>query len=380
LEPLLAVPATQLGSTFKWLLSYGVTSERIASAFGLTAVNVRVIASRRYDSRKAVREDIRAVELVPTDAEKEALGIRRGFDETLDTRSRRLSLRAITQALQETSDANHGEYEFARRARVLTRLLPQIGYPSDSRRVDLLGQIQFRIGWFNSHLGNSSAAIHHAANAMDLFRTTFHESGDRSAVDRYVLAGLVRSHSLLLSQRPEKAIALLDLIADAAKSVGSPLGSDHFRQRGVAMLQMFEDEAAAKHFVESSRKMEALGEAKSMAQLAMTGDRHLHLLGSPNCDGMMEIRQQAVQTFGTDSLESSMTTNWAAAAAFSTNSSSLEEQALELLQQNAATAARFGHQKTVSTLLAAIPYLGLYQHLQKKFVRRALYENAFRRR
>jgi hypothetical protein len=339
LGPLLAVPATQLGSTFKWLLSYRVTSERIASTFGLTAVNVRVISSRGYDPGHGPRSDIRAVELVPTEEEKAALGIRPGLDETLDSRRRRLSLDAIAQALQEGADATEGEYEFARKAAALRRLLPQIGYPSDSRRVDLLGQLHFRIGWLNCHLGNSSAAIHHAAAAMDLFRTVYHESGDRSAVDRYVLAGLVRSQSLLLSQRPEEAIALLDLNADAAKSVGSPLGSDHFRQRGVAMLQLFKEEAAAKHFIESSRKMEALGEATSVAQKAMTGDRHLHLLGRPDFDGMMEIRQQALQTFGPVSLEASMTTNWAAAAAFSTDSPSLVGQALDLLQENAATAS-----------------------------------------
>jgi hypothetical protein len=378
LGPLLAVPATQLGSTFKWLLSYGVTSERIASAFGLTAVNVRVIASRVQSRSAATQEDVHPVHLVPIAVEKVRLGIRSELEESVEGGER--SLETIRQILRETADASQTEYEFARGSAALKQLLPMIGYPSDSRRVDLLGQLHFRIGWFNCHLGNSSAAISHAESAMDLFRTAFHESGDRSAVDRYVLAGLVRSQSLLLSQRPEEAVALLDLIAEAAHSVGSPLGSDHFRQRGVAMLQMFEDEAAAKHFVESSRKMEALGEAKSMAQLAMTGRRHLHLLGSPNCDGMMEIRHQAVETFGPDSLESSMTTNWAAAAAFSTNSSSLEGQALDLIQQNAATAARFGHQKTVSAILSTIPQLGLYPHLQKKFVRHALYENAYRRR
>jgi hypothetical protein len=376
----LVVPVTQLGSTFKWLLHYGVTSERIGSAFGLTGGNVRVIASRAWmvTDDRAPQISVPSTPLVV--AEKIALGIRPSLDETVDSKDRRMGLDAIREALQETIEAASGPYDFDWGVSRLRRLLPKIGYPADSRRIDLSGQIHFRLAWYLCHLGRNRSAITHASTAMNLFRAAYHESDDASAVDRFVLAGLVRSQSLLLDQRPRSALKTLDLLTAAAGSVGSPLGSDHFRQRGVATLQMIEDDAAEKYFVQSAQRMDAMGEAQSLAQVAMTGNRHIFFLGIPNVDGMLEIRQQALATFGPASLEASMATNWAAAAAFSTNSSSFEDQAILLLHENAATAARFGHQKTVDLLLTAVPSLGLYPLLQRKFVRRALYENAFRRK
>lgn len=373
-----SVPVARLGATFRWLLNHGVSSETIGGAFGTSAGNVRVIASRQYEPMSLTQAA--PLTAKPSLADKEKLKIRPAFDEVLDTKRRRLALESVREKLAAATEAAQTQYQFEKGVRDLWRILPEVGYPADSRRVDLLGQIHFQISWLLGHLGRSAAAVRHSHYAMDLFRAAWHESGDRSTVDRFVLGGLVQSQSLLLSHQSNAAIEVLDLIADAAASVSSPLGSDHFRQRGIAALQLHEDAQAAAMFKLSDSKMIEFNEAKSQAQLNMTGDRYIHLLGIPHVDNMQELRYLAGSTFGPDGLETSMMTHWVAAAAFSTGSSPLEGEAMELLHENAVTAARFGHQATIGVLLRAIPSLGLYGHLQRKFVRFALYENAFRLR
>jgi hypothetical protein len=55
-------------------------------------------------------------------------------------------------------------------------------------------------------------------------------------------------------------------------------------------------------------------------------------------------------------------------------------QAQDLLEAAAIPAAQFGHQSTIRKLLTITPELGLDDRLRSVWVRRALYENAFRAR
>ena len=56
----------------------------------------------------------------------------------------------------------------------------------------------------------------------------------------------------------------------------------------------------------------------------------------------------------------------------------IRQRTRELLAVNQQTAARFGHQATVSKLLSLTPELGLSRGLEAIWVRKALYQNAFR--
>ena len=73
-----------------------------------------------------------------------------------------------------------------------------------------------------------------------------------------------------------------------------------------------------------------------------------------------------------------MTRHWAAACGFLTDDNKVRRRAWELLQANQDTAARFGHQATISKLLSMTPELGLPKGLQAVWVRKSLYQNAFR--
>jgi hypothetical protein len=124
--------------------------------------------------------------------------------------------------------------------------------------------------------------------------------------------------------------------------------------------------------------MRRLGEGSSEAQIRMTGGRHTNLIGKPNWDGAMSVMEIVSDTFLPDSLEASMTRHWAAACGFLTDDGHIRQRAAELLQENQTTATRFGHQATISKLLSITPELGLPKGLQALWVRKSLYQNAFR--
>ena len=73
-----------------------------------------------------------------------------------------------------------------------------------------------------------------------------------------------------------------------------------------------------------------------------------------------------------------MIRHWAAACGFLADDNKTRQRARELLQDNQATAARFGHQATISKLLSMTPELGLPKGLRAVWVRKSLYQNAFR--
>ena len=156
------------------------------------------------------------------------------------------------------------------------------------------------------------------------------------------------------------------------------LGSDHYRQRGVALLHLRQDPEATEQFRKSAEAMEKLNEAKIPAQIIMTGARHTGLLGGLNCDQSFDVLSVARLAFGKASLENSMALHWAAASCLSSDSNTLIRQAVAQLKDSARPSAQFGHQLTIRRLLIMTPELGLDDRLRRVWVRRALYENAFR--
>jgi hypothetical protein len=181
-----------------------------------------------------------------------------------------------------------------------------------------------------------------------------------------------------LSRRPEEALVALDVARDAAESIRSVLGSDHYRQRGVALLQLRQDVQAADQFRRSAELMEKLNEATVPAQIMMAGSRHIGLLGGLNCDLGYDALSAAKLAFGDGSLETSIALHWAAASCLASDSSALIQQAVTQLNGSLAPSAQFGHQLTIRRLLIMTPELGLDSRLRRVWVRRALYENAFR--
>jgi hypothetical protein len=251
---------------------------------------------------------------------------------------------------------------------------------SESRRIALAGVLEQRISWFLVHSGFTRSAISHASLSLWLLQSAHYRLGGSEEVREFIKSTLIAAHANLLAARPAATLQILDLMRAASESIGAPLGSDYYRQRGVAFFQLgpkHDDEAKAS-FAQSERQMRKLGEAESEAQALMTGTRHINLLGKPNWDGALRVMEMAESTFPGGSLETSMTRHWAAACGLLTGDGNFRQRARELLAVNQPTAARFGHQATVSKLLSLTPELGLSRGLEAIWIRKALYQNAFR--
>lgn len=269
---------TQFGPALGWLLDKGVSSARLAALFATTPANIRVIAFRaRHGTLPDQTSDSNLIS-GPTAEMREEIGIRPALDEVVRTPATKRRIEWLKNEIERTVERHSTRYTFLTGVRALRGLLPQVGYPGDLRRIALLALLHQHISWFLVHSGRCLSAAREARIACDLWRAAYHESGSKENGESFVQAALIGSHARLLSRRSREALQALDIARDASESIGAPLGSDHFRQRGVALFQLREDERAAKQFQTAAEKMEKMNEARVPAQLLMTGARHTCLL------------------------------------------------------------------------------------------------------
>lgn len=372
---------SQFGSALNWLLRRDVSSARLASLFTTTAENIRVIAFRvRAQQNSGAAIDAARIHQKPDSETARQVGIRPGLDDAEWTPARTRRLDLLRNEVDEAVAHFSSRYDFLGGAQYLRRRLQYIGYAGDARRIALAAFLHQQTAWFLVHCGRCVSATKEADIARHLWRVAWHESGDDQYAAGFVSSALIGSHSRLLSHRPEEALKALDLARDAAESIGAPLGSDHFRQRGVALLQLRQDAQSAKYFEKSAELMEKLNEATLPAQILMTGQRHIGILGALNCDQANGVLAAARSAFGEGSLENSIALHWAAASCLCSDSPSLIRYAVAELSGQAASLVQFGHQLTIRRLLSITPELGLDDRLRRAWVRRALYENAVQSR
>jgi hypothetical protein len=286
----------------------------------------------------------------------------------------------LREEIDTRFERHRQQYQFLAGARSLGQLKQRLGHMSESRRIALAGVLEQRISWFLVHSGFTRSAISHASLSLWLLQSAHYRLGGSEEVREFIKSTLIAAHANLLAARPAATLQILDLMRAASESIGAPLGSDYYRQRGVAFFQLgpkHDDEAKAS-FAQSERQMRKLGEGESEAQALMTGTRQINLLGKPDWDGALRVMEMAENTFPSGSLETSMTRHWAAACGLLTGDGRIRQRGRELLVANQPTAVRFGHQATVSKLLSLTPELGLSRGLEAIWVRKALYQNAFR--
>lgn len=369
---------SQLGPAISWLLAKDVSSTRLASLFGTTPENIRVSAfrSRRSAQRDEFAEP--ALSDQPTADEAAMVGVRQEPDEVVLTPRKIRKLDELRSEIEQVVSWHSQNYRFVDAAPALRQLAPLIGFAGEVNRKATAALLHQHMAWFSVHSGRSDSAVREAQTSRALWRTAYHESPKKEYAEHFIQAALIGSQALLLERRPHEAWTLLDTATDAARSIGASEGSDFARQRGVVLLQLREDERAAKEFRKSADLMDKLNEARVPAQLLMTGARHLSVLSSPNFDEALKVLEAVRHDFGPGSLEVAMAVHWSAACGLLIDSKGTCQNALDLLQSGPDTGPEFGHQLTVRRLLALTPELGLDHRLRRMWVRRTLYENAFR--
>jgi len=364
-----------------WLMSVGVSSPRQAALFGTSAENIRrlkYLAARQLEP--PLITFLPDLDLVPSTEMHRGIGIRSHKDILRRSDKPSPTLDWLRGEIDTRFERHRQQYEFLAGAQSLGQLKQRLGHMSESRRIFLAGVLEQRISWFLVHSGFTRSAISHASLSLWLLQSSHYRLGSTEEVREFIKSTLIAAHANLLAARPAAALQILDLMRAASESIGAPLGSDYYRQRGVAFFQLGNkhDDDAKASFAQSERQMRKLGEGESEAQALMTGTRHINLLGKPNWENALAVMEISCNTFSPDSLEASMTRHWAAACGFLTDDTLIRQRARELLLENRATAARFGHQATIAKLLSMTPELSLPKGLQALWVRKSLYQNAFR--
>jgi hypothetical protein len=364
-----------------WLMRVAdVSSTRLGALFGTSPENIRRI--KHFAQRQMEPSLITFVpdlEMIPATAMHRGVGIRSHRDILRRSEKPSRTTDWLENEIEVRFESHRRQYQFLAGAASLLQLKQKLGHVSEARRMALAGLLEQRISWFLVHSGLVRSAIDHASRSLWLLQSSYYRLGSKETVQAFIKTSLIASHGNLLAGRPAAALQALELMRDACQHIGAQSGSDYHRQRGVALFQLGSrhDDEAVDCFEESERQMRKFGEGGE-AQALMTGKRHVSLLRKANWEGTLEVHEAAMGTFASDSIEVSMTRHWAAACGFLTGDGTIRQRALELLEANREVAGRFGHQATVYKLLSMTLELGLPRGLEAIWIRKALYQNAFR--
>jgi hypothetical protein len=366
--PPLTVSLSRLGPAIAWLRDRGVSAERLASVFRTTAGNIRQIDYRQRRRPQDVGQGQRY--------DASTLGIRPDEDASLRSDRRSVAIDRVRERIAAIRSSHIANSRYLDAATELRRLHAYRGFPSSLDWLRILSRLHREQAWFLVHSGRTTEGIDHANRAIAAARRVYQHarkpaSGDAKDI---VDAALILAHAHLMRQEPRLGLQALQLVEDASDASGLLLGSDFYRQRGVVLLQAGVDEPAIRYFRKSGQRMLELGEGSHPLSAAVSGDRYVCLL-TGNFERAQEIAHQARETFGSSSMEASVSGNFAVACSLSIGSRTAEATGRELLA-SVPTAKHFGHQTTLSLLLSLTPDLALKLPERRAWITHALYINA----
>jgi len=368
-----AVSGRNLGPEIELLRSFGVPASRIANLLGESPANVRQI-SRRAQFPKAISLEVAAPP------------VREPYpEEFLLYGQKRRALEVLEWRVEEIFGQYANRYEFAEGAQMLQGLLQLVSAPTNPRRIRLRARIHHHIAWFSVQQGKCKSALDHGKLAMSLSRQAYKDSWDALDLNRYVETALIVSMAAHLSsegadRNEQYSLFTLWLAKEAAEAAGNPRGSEHFRQHGSALFNLGHEDDARKSFLQAMQKAREKNEARDENHVEMIGKRHLNLIGkNPNWDGAQQLLVRVKSTFGKPSLEYAINVNYTAAAGLLTGDSTIEQDALSLLLDNAPLIDPFGRQATVTKLLSITPDLKLADLQKRRFIKQTLRANALRK-
>ena len=113
--------------------------------------------------------DIAALDRRPDAELARNIGIRPELDDAEWTPFRTRKLDWLKDRIDKTVATHSAQYDFLNGARELRRILPQIGYAGDARRIALQALVHQHIAWFFVHSGRCVSAAAEAGIARDLW-------------------------------------------------------------------------------------------------------------------------------------------------------------------------------------------------------------------
>lgn len=377
-----AISLQGLAPALCWLYEHGVDSRTLARVLHVETGHLRVVRHRSGRLQFfAPGESLNALLSRPAAPLRKKLGVRADDDTVPRWPKRERHIEDLESRADSICAAHARLGQFAEGLSAVRALAPQGGYPSSALWFRFKARLHQHAAWFRLHLGMTTSAFEHARLALDLSHLAFKERRQGLDLRRISESCLIAAQAAVLASDPQTALKLLDLAAEASARISDPLGSEHFRLRGTACLQLASDaelERLPSYFEKAAAAMLEKQECLNDGQLMLASERHLALLGNPNVDMAARVVEQVEKDFPPQSLERAMAVNWAAACALSTGSPETAAYANKLLEGGNVQSGPFGHQATCSFLLSITPRIGLNPEFRRAWIRRALYENSSR--
>lgn len=382
-------PASGFNSAIAWLRDNDVSTGTIASLFGHNQGWIRQLA---YRGRMQTRVYVHPVLVAPVEREfdlgagppaslRGLIGIRPHGDYVIMTRKEKRWLDTLEAAFEVLRDGFYNEARGGAGIERFRALLMQIGYPANYRRIRLMGRVYFQIAVFYIHIGEIASGLDYAYRSFHLFWFSFHEGNQQQDVKWMAHAAQVIAQGYVLALQPEDAAFYLTLQRNLLEFVKAAPPAENFRLRGIIRIQQQEDDAARREISNAYDLIKR--DCQDLGLPAPSGIPMLNVL--QNSYFLAQDWESAVRQF--EYLHSilpenhiliPMNLNWAIACAFRTGSSNAWQTAQRLLDRHRGAGIGYGHQATILRLLSITPYLP--SRLHPAWVRRALFENAFRHR
>jgi len=317
----------QLAPAVAWLRERGVQSDRLAVAFRTTRTHIRVLAHRgRHWPFGVIEGSVPSRAVVPLQARE--LDLPPHEDEAPLGRQGRARLERLEQEIETVALSANADWLLEEAIKRLRRLSSRLGRPHSVRLLRLRARIRLHLAWCSVHAGLTRSAYLYALRSIDDSQYAFRETGDPQYLEWLSEVALVASNAQLLRRRPNHADAFLQLAVDALSAAAIPLGSEYFRQRGVAAFQRGEDVAARSWFTTAGSSA-INASAAPIAESASL--RHLAALRPVDWEVATSLLARVRQRHPAEALEVAMMNHWTVAAAFSTDSPRILSEGIDLL-------------------------------------------------
>jgi hypothetical protein len=372
---------SQFGPAIAWLTKIaGISGDRLAHIFKTSATNIRVLSYRhRNEVRLGADQQNLMGENAPPLIYTQTPRHRREIQAELFENKLNLSrAEYLDNEIRTHFDFYSRKYRFLDGAKYLMRLRSQLGRPGDLQLVRLLIRLAWKTAWFLVHSGWTAPAYREAETAIRLARDGFRETRKKELLYEVAEAAQIASNAALISHHPLLALKQLELTRQALEVVQGNYGWEYYKQKATVYFQLRGyDDIAKKNYDEAMNAIQRLDGATSPTQINMLGTMTQNFMDA-DYDGALDLVSEAVRDFGPVSLEYCMAVNWAAACGLVVDDCAVNLRALDLLESHREVTKKFGHQITISDLLLVTLELGIPSSLRSHWIRRALYENAFR--
>lgn len=375
------------GRTTVWLRQHGLNIQQIADLFDTSVGHVRQLefrGRRSRDSSEIVSPlllDDTGLTTPPTAELRRFLGIRAEEDSVAIAQRSKRSMEELDAKIESLGAQFWQGVRYEASIQQLRELLPEVGYPSQFRRIRQRARIHELCCETHLHAGNSPATLQEGLRAYHLYRVAFHESGELCDISQVGRVSRLLSQTFLLRRESGLVLHFLRLHRDAQERLGRPPRPEYHHQ--IASLAFQEDSMVEAEIVRKQCQLAMnklaetvdYGKAKERYEVRDIGERYLPLVDPINWEASQELCHSQLQHYPSGDIHVGLNVAFTAACGLSTGDGEAEREALSLLDEHAGAAVGYRRLETNFALLRLTRRLPL--RLRGPWARFALVENAY---